>query len=106
MEELVVQMPESKRRIKPTVLIKEIWREMTLGVGTWGTLRPIVAALAAAIPFLFLGQHFNGRHRRALDWTLLQIPLALTIVLWLVLWGWSIYDAWLDATKMVAAKDD
>jgi hypothetical protein len=28
---------------------------------------------------------------------LLQIPLALTIVLWVLLYVWSIFDAWRDA---------
>ena len=45
---------------------------MTLGVGFWGALRPIVAALIAAVPFLFLGQHFNRKHQKGLDFALLQ----------------------------------
>jgi len=32
----------------------------------------------------------------------LQIPLALTIVLYVPLWLWSIYDAWRDATVIVS----
>ncbi len=67
-EELVVQFtPEtdsSKKGIFPVRIVKEIWREITFGVGTWGALRPLVAALLAAVPFLFLGQHFNRQHRR------------------------------------------
>ncbi len=84
-------------------VITEIWREIFLGVGMWGAFRPIFAALLAAIPGLFLGQHFNRKHRRAFDWTLLQIPLALTIVLYVPLWLWSIYDAWRDATIIVSS---
>ena len=88
-------------------LITEIWREIFLGVGMWGAFRPIFAALLAAVPGLFLGQHFNRKHQRAFDWTLLQIPLALTIVLYIPLWLWSIYDAWRDATIIVSnAKSD
>ena len=100
-EELVVQLaPYSsagQKGLLPVRVVKEIWREVTFGVGTWGALRPLIAALLAAVPFLFLGQHFNRQHRRAMDWTLLQIPLALTIVLWVFLYLWSIFDAWRDA---------
>ena len=85
-------------------VFKQIWNEMTLGVGFWGAMRPIVAAILAVIPFFFLGQHFNQKHRKATDWTLLQIPLALTIVLWIALWGFSIFDAWRDGTKLVSQK--
>ena len=88
--------------LKPWRLVSEIWREIFLGVGMWGAFRPIFAALLAAIPGLFLGQHFNRNHQRAFDWTLLQIPLALTIVLYIPLWLWSIYDAWRDATVIVS----
>ena len=85
-EELVVQFsPEEsqeKKGLLPVRVVKEIWREITFGVGTWGALRPIFAVLLSIIPFLYLGQHFNRQHRRGGDWFLLQIPLALTIVLW------------------------
>tara|TARA_A200000159_G_C7178585_1_gene278556 strand:- start:127 stop:477 length:351 start_codon:yes stop_codon:yes gene_type:complete len=89
---------------KPSIfrVFKQIWTEMTLGVGFWGALRPIVAALLALVPFLFLGQHFNKKHRKATDWTLLQIPLALTVILWFALWAFSIFDAWRDGTKLVS----
>jgi hypothetical protein len=40
-----------------------------------------------------------------MDWTLLQIPLALTVVLWIALWAYSIFDAWKDATKMVVGNN-
>jgi len=104
-DDIVVQFPAKKKGLRLFSLIKEIWREITFGVGMWGTLRPLVAALAAAVPFLFLGQHFNRNHRRAMDWTLLQIPLALTVILWVALWAYSIFDAWRDATKMVAGNN-
>jgi hypothetical protein len=89
---------------KPSILrvFKQIWIEMTLGVGFWGALRPIVAAILALVPFLFLGQHFNKNHRKAADWTLLQIPLALTVILWFALWLFSIFDAWREGTKLVS----
>ena len=100
-EELVVQFsPEAQEQrtgFMPFRLAKEIWREITFGVGTWGAFRPLFAALLAVVPWLFLGQHFNRNHRRGFDWLLLQIPLALTIVLWIALWLWSIFDAWRDA---------
>ena len=66
-------------------IFRQIWKEMTLGVGFWGALRPLFAAIMAAVPFFFIGQHFNRKHQKAFDWTLLQIPLALTVVLWLSL---------------------
>ncbi|HJL97562.1 MAG TPA: hypothetical protein QF401_05360 [Candidatus Poseidoniaceae archaeon] len=91
---------------RPIRLMRAIWKEITFGVGAWGTLRPLITALLAAVPFLFLGQHFNRQHRRAFDWTLLQIPLALTVFLWLGLWGYSIFDAWREATQNVAAARD
>ena len=94
--------PSGQSELKPLNLVTEIWREIFLGVGMWSALRPILAALLAAIPGFFLGQHFNRKHRRAFDWTLLQIPLALTIVLYIPLWLWSIYDAWRDATIIVS----
>lgn len=85
--------------------LREVWRQITFGVGAWGTLRPLVAAVLAAIPFLVLGQHFNRQHRKGLDWFMLQIPLALTLVLWIGLWLYSIYDAWLAATKVGIDSD-
>ena len=89
---------------KPSMfrVFKQIWTEMTLGVGFWGALRPIFAALLAMVPFLFLGQHFNKKHSKAMDWKLLQIPLALTVILWFALWVFSIFDAWRDGTKLVS----
>ena len=100
-EELVVQLaPESsmpKEGILPVRIVREIWREITFGVGTWGALRPLIAAALAVVPFLFLGQHFNRQHRRGVEWGFLQIPLALTIILWFGLYLWSIFDAWRDA---------
>ena len=109
MEEMVVQFPiEEKRDItdrREVRFVREVWRQITFGVGAWGTLRPLIAALLAAIPFLFLGQHFNRKHRRGCDWFLLQIPLALTLVLWVGLYLYSIYDAWRDATMVGATTE-
>lgn len=87
-------------------VVKEIWREITFGVGTWGALRPLIAAVFAAVPFLFLGQHFNRNHRRGFEWSVLQIPLALTIVLWVGLYLWSIFDAWRDAVQTMGQTHD
>ena len=94
---------EPNKLVTGAKVFKQIWREMTLGVGFWGALRPLVAAILAAIPFLFLGHHFNRKNQKGLDLTLLQIPLALTVVLWFVLWAYSIFDAWREATKFVAS---
>ncbi len=82
-------------------VLRVIWYEFTGGVGPWGALRPLVAGLLAVVPFLFLGQHFNRQHAKARDWTLLQVPLLLTIVLWPALWLWSIGDAWWTANGHV-----
>ena len=102
-DELVVQFAADSAPQKSgfigTRMVREIWREITFGVGMWGALRPLIAAILAAVPFLFLGQHFNRQHQRGIDWFLLQIPLALTIVLLLFLYLWSIFDAWRDAVE-------
>ena len=71
-----------------------------------GCLRPLVAALLAAVPFLFLGQHFNRQHRRGLEWSFLQIPLAFTVLLWIGLYLWSIIDAWRDAVSAMGQVQD
>lgn len=104
-EEIEIRVPVQENKPESSMILMQIWRELTAGIGFWGTLRPLVAALIAVIPFLFLGQHFNRNHRRAVDWTLLQIPLALTVILWVALWAYSIFDAWRDATKMVARNN-
>tara|TARA_B100001248_G_C27378766_1_gene455790 strand:- start:879 stop:1208 length:330 start_codon:yes stop_codon:yes gene_type:complete len=97
---------EPSRVVTGIKVFKQIWREMTLGVGFWGALRPLIAAVLAAVPFLFLGHHFNRKHQKGFDLTLLQIPLALTVVLWFVLWAYSIFDAWREATRFVADVND
>jgi hypothetical protein len=81
---------------------KQIWHEMTAGVGFWGTLRPLIAVALAIIPFLFLGQHFNRKHRKSFDFFFLQIPLSFTLILWIGLYVWSIFDAWKDSSILVA----
>ena len=83
--------------------VRLIWTELTAGVGAWGSLKPLVAGVLAAVPFFFLGQHFNRQHQKGFDWMLLQLPLALTIILLPVLWAWSIIDAYRVA--MVAVSD-
>ena len=92
--------------ILPVRIVREIWREITFGVGTWGALRPLVAALLAAVPFMFLGQHFNRQHRRGFEWGFLQIPLAFTVLLWIGLYLWSIIDAWRDAVSAMGQIQD
>jgi hypothetical protein len=112
-EDLVVSLPAIEpSQSGPNLLaqmrssagaIRLIWHELTAGVGAWGSLKPLLAAGLALIPFLFLGQHFNRQHQKGFDWTLLQIPLLLTILLWPVLWLWSIIEAYrvamLDVTE-------
>ena len=93
--------PAEQSRLSPLRLISEIWREIFLGVGMWGAIRPILAAILAAVLDCSWST-FQSKHQRAFDWTLLQIPLALTIVLYVPLWLWSIYVAWRDATVIVS----
>ncbi len=99
-EDLVVSLPtdhpeQSDGGFRNTLsVLRIIWTELTAGVGAWGSLKPLIAAVLAAVPFLFLGQHFNRQHQKGFDWMLLQLPLVLTLVLWPVLWVWSILDAY------------
>ena len=106
MEEIVVRVPSNDStgldKEKRTAVVKEIWREITFGVGLWGSMRPLIAAILALVPFLFLGQHFNRKHQKAIDYSLLQIPLILTVILWVGLYLWSIFDAWREAATNVA----
>ena len=75
-------------------VVKVIWYEIGGGIGPWGALRPLVAIALALIPFLFIGQHFNRQHRKAASWFAVQFPLILTVILWPVLYIWSIGDAY------------
>ena len=108
-EDLVVTLPTqnsapSAGRFRNTLgAIRLIWTELSAGVGAWGSLKPLIAGVLAAVPFLFLGQHFNRQHQKGFDWMLLQLPLVLTLILWPVLWAWSIIDAYKVA--MVAVSD-
>ena len=55
MEEIVVRVPSSNESSidyqKKGAILKEIWREITFGVGLWGSLGPVIAAGLALIPF-------------------------------------------------------
>ena len=101
-EDLVVSLSVESHELDPSTgrlrnalgAIRIIWNELTAGVGAWGSLKPLIAGALAVIPFLFLGQHFNRQHQKAFDWMLLQLPLVLTLILWPVLWFWSIFDAY------------
>ncbi len=95
----VVDDGPSKRAI-----IKVLWDEISGGVGVWGAFKPIIAVTLALIPFLYLGQHFNRNHQRGFDWFMLQIPLSFTLILWLLLYIWSIIDAWKEASTGVSKK--
>ena len=106
-EDLVVTLSteeSSSGRLRNILgVVRLIWTELTAGVGAWGSLKTLVAGVLAAVPFFFLGQHFNRQHQKGFDWMLLQLPLALTIILLPVLWAWSIIDAYRVA--MVAVSD-
>ncbi|MAV03528.1 MAG: hypothetical protein ACJZ6A_05490 [Candidatus Poseidoniaceae archaeon] len=103
-EVLEVVVPVDEEPVDSLALSKTIWNEITAGVGIWGAFRPIFAVILSLVPFLFLGQHFNRNHRRGSDWFLLQIPLAFTLVLWVLLYFWSIFDAWRDSSIIVSKK--
>ena len=101
-----VVVPVEEKEIDSLALGKTLWTEITAGVGIWGAFRPVFSVILALIPFLYLGQHFNRKHQRGFDWFLLQIPLAFTLVLWVLLYLWSIFDAWRDASISVAESYD
>lgn len=103
-EESVIEVvvPTEEDDFDSFALTKTIWEEITAGVGIWGAFRPIIAVALSLIPFLYLGQHFNRKHQRGFDWFMLQIPLAFTLVLWVLLYAWSIFDAWRDASIQVS----
>ena len=109
-DDLVVSLPTSPtplRRVRDVLgAIRLIWNELTAGVGAWGSLKPLLAGALAAIPFLFLGQHFNRQHQKGFDWMLLQLPLVLTLILWPVLWAWSIFDAYRVAMIEVSEAEN
>ena len=111
-EDLVVSLPADNSappsgRLRNTLgAIRLIWTELTAGVGAWGSLKPLIAGVLAAVPFLFLGQHFNRQHQKGFDWMLLQLPLVLTLILWPVLWAWSIIDAYRVAMMAVSEAEN
>ena len=104
--EIELVVPVEENEIDSIALGKTIWNEITAGVGIWGAFRPVFAVVLSLIPFLYLGQHFNRNHQRGFDWFLLQIPVAFTLVLWVLLYVWSIFDAWRDASILVAQSHD
>ena len=113
-EDLVVSLSVESHELDPSTgrlrnalgAIRIIWNELTAGVGAWGSLKPLIAGVLAVIPFLFLGQHFNRQHQKAFDWMLLQLPLVLTLILWPVLWFWSIFDAYRVAMIEVSEAEN
>ena len=103
-EEIIVTLDSSESQISASGTFKGIYRQLTAGVGFWGSLKPIIALSLSAIPFLFLGQHFNRQHRKGRDWFLLQIPLLITLFLWPPLYLWSIFDAWKCSSDSVISR--
>ena len=101
-EVLEVIIPSENNLPDNNNLAKQIWHEISAGIGVWGTFRPIVAVALAIVPFLYLGQHFNRKHQRGSDFFFLQIPLSFTLILWIALYAWSVFDAWRDSSRIVA----
>ena len=79
-----------------------IWFEVSGGIGPWGTLRPLFAVALSLVPFLFLGQHFNRQHQKAFGFFLIQLPMILSVVMWPILFVWSIADAWWVSSRIIA----
>jgi len=104
-EEYVVEL-EVDDESSTMGVISVIWRELSGGIGPWGALRPIFAVALSLVPFLFLGQHFNREHRKGAEWFLIQFPLILSLVLWPVLFVWSIADAWWVSSGIVASSEN
>ena len=106
-DEYVVQLePEFEEDSNPLGVFSAIWTELSGGIGPWGAARPLFAVALAAIPLLFLGHHFNRQHRKASEWFLIQFPLILSLVLWPVLYVWSIADAWWVSSGIVATANN
>ena len=101
-EELVVQFsPESSEQpqgILPVRIVREIWREITFGVGTWVHCARWLRLFWLLFRSLFSGsisidstvERLNGRSFKF---------MALTLLLWIGLYLWSIFDAWRDAVS-------
>jgi cell division protein FtsX len=106
-EEYVVSVAsdEEPRGASALGVIGVIWYELSGGIGPWGALRPLVALALSLVPFLYLGQHFNRQHRKAFGWFVIQLPLIFSVVLWPVLFIWSIADAWWASSGIVAKAE-
>ena len=107
-EELVVNIAEDEELEKVSRLgvIGVIWSELNGGIGPWGTLRPLFSIILALIPFIFLGQRFNRQHEKANSWFLIQLPLLFTVILWFLLYVWSIGDAFFVSSRIVAKAEN
>jgi hypothetical protein len=103
-EEYLVKLQPEESKVNPLGVIGIIWDEMSGGIGPWGTFSPIFSIFISLIPFLYLGQHFNGESNKAFGWTLIQLPLILSIILWPLLYLWSIFDSWWISNKIIASK--
>ena len=105
-DEFVVELEgDHQEDSSPFGVISVIWDELSGGVGPWGAVRPLFAVALALVPLLYLGQHFNRQHRKAAEWFLIQFPLILSLVLWPLLYVWSIADAWWVSSGIVASSE-
>jgi|TARA_B100001250_G_scaffold163411_2_gene140520 hypothetical protein len=104
-EEYAVTLQPEEDEINRLGVVRVIWRELSGGVGPWGAFRPIFSILVSLVPFVYLGQHFNGQHSKALGWSLMQLPLILTVLLFPILYIWSILDSWWFSSKIIASKN-
>ena len=105
-EEFVVELEvEDGEKSTPFGVLSLVWTELSGGVGPWGAVRPWFTIILSLVPFLYLGQHFNGEHRKAFDWFIIQFPLIVSIILWPILYIWSIIDAVWVSSGIVATSE-
>ena len=68
-EEYAVTVETEDEEVSRLGVLRVIWHELSGGVGPWGAFRPIFSILVSLVPFVYLGQHFNGHHNKAFGWT-------------------------------------
>lgn len=105
-EEYVVELEPEEGDAGIIGVTSAIWDELSGGIGPWGAMRPLFAVALSLVPLLFLGQHFNRQHRKGLEWFLIQFPLVVSLVLWPLLYVWSIADAWWVSSEIVSSAEN
>ncbi|MFL2974427.1 MAG: hypothetical protein CND89_03205 [Marine Group II euryarchaeote MED-G38] len=104
-KEYAVTVNPEEEEVNRLGVVRVIWSELSGGIGPWGAFRPIFSVLVSLVPFVYLGQHFNGQHSKAFGWALIQLPLILTVILFPILYIWSIIDSWWFSNKIIVSKN-